>query len=95
MKEKEKEKEKRKRKKATWTSPCATVHRHFCPKIMSNFSLHSGEKTFWWVGEKTHEFYNLFSFLSTQPNTLQKFSFIFSFQSFPSIPFHLQTKTPL
>ena len=33
------------------------------------FSLHFGEKIFWWAWEKTLRSYYLFSFLSTQPNT--------------------------
>ena len=38
-KEKEKRKRRRRRRKATWTSPCAVVYGHFCPKMMSNFFL--------------------------------------------------------
>ena len=34
-------------------SPCATVHGHFRPKMMPNFSLqfssHFEKKTFWWA----------------------------------------------
>ena len=62
------ERKKKKKSRATWTSPCAIARGHFCPKIMSNFSLqfslHFGENFL--VGPKrTPESHNLFSFLPT------------------------------
>ena len=54
---------------------------HFLPSVFSPFL---GEKLFGGSGEKTHGPYHLFSFLFTQPNTLQKnFPSHFLFKVFP------------
>ena len=58
--------------------------------IPTQFSLHFGEKTFWWArGENIQA--PPFIFLSSHPtkHTLKMFCFSFSLQSFPSTLFHL------
>ena len=78
-------------KKATWTSQCATVHRHFCPKIMFNFSLHFGDKTFWWVrGENTWVL--LFIFLPLHLTKHTPKSFLLYFLSKVFHLFHFTSK---
>ena len=59
------------------------------------FSLHFGEKTFWWA-KRENICAPLFIFLPfyLTKHTLKKFSFLFSLQSFSSSLFHLQTNTP-
>jgi len=66
---------------------CAIIHGHFRPKMMPyfsfQFSLHFGEKTFWWVkGENT--WLLLFILLPPHPtkHTPKKFSFPFFFKVF-------------
>ena len=64
--------------------------------ILTQFSLHFGEKTFWWArGENTWA--PLFIFLHSYPlkHTPKKISSLFSFQNFPFTLFHLQTNTTL
>ena len=64
--------------------------------ILTQFSLHFGEKIFWWArGENTWA--PLFIFLHSYPlkHTPKKISSLFSFQNFPSTLFHLQTNTAL
>ena len=64
--------------------------------ILTQFSLHFGEKTFWWArGENTWA--PLFIFLHSYPlkHTPKKIYSLFSFQNFPSTLFHLQTNTAL
>jgi len=67
-------KERKKSVKKSNVGEGAIVHEHFRPKMMPNFSLqfsfHFGEKLFGGLGEKILGFHHLFSFLSTQPNTL-------------------------
>ena len=60
-----------------------------------SFLPKNGEKTFWWAqGENT--WVSQFIFFPPHPtkHTLKKFSFLFSFQSFPSTLFYLQINTP-
>ena len=59
------------------------------------FSPYFGKKTFWWVRRENIQ---VLSFIFLPPHltkhNLEKFSFPFSLQSFPSTIFHLQTNTP-
>ena len=69
-------KEKTKIKIKNWQRQCASAYKHFRPLnslILSlQFFLHFREKLFGGFEEKTLEPHYLFSFLFTQPNTLQK-----------------------
>ena len=85
-------------KQCEW-NPCAIVHGHFHPKMMSNFYLQFS--LFWkenfFVGrERKYLVYHLLSFLLTQPNTLKKVLFpIFSpkFFIYPISPQNKHTLT--
>ena len=104
-KKKKKEKRKKERKKRQRYYPKikkkaigADTHGHFCQSRKNaspiSFLPVLGRKHFERPREKTSGLHHLFSFLPTQPNLLQKkFSFLFSFHSFPFIMFHLQTNT--
>ena len=79
---KKKKKKEKKKSRATWTSPRATAHGHFCPKMMSNFSLqfslHFGENFL--VGSERKQLGPTIYFSSSPPNQThsKKFSFPFS-----------------
>ena len=64
--------------------------------IPTQFFLHFENKTFWWAWRE-NTWTPSFIFLPLYPtkHTLKKFSFLFSFQSFPSTLFYLQTNTAL
>ena len=91
---------KKKKKEGNWMKPmCTCTWTFFSIKkkcIPTQFSLHFGEKTFWWT-QRENTSIPPFIFLPFHPtkHSLKKFSFPFSLQSFPSTLFHLQTNTPL
>ena len=77
----------KRRKKKNWQRQRVSVHEYFCPLSSLIFSLqfflYFGRKLFGGFEEKTLKFYHLFSFFSTQLNTLQKsFSSSFLFKVF-------------
>ena len=91
-KEKKKNKGNLKKPMCTCTWVFLSIKKKFIP---TQFSLHFGEKTFWWVwGENT--WIPPFIFIPSYPakHTPKRFFFPFSLQSFPSTLFHLQTNTP-
>jgi len=79
-------------------APFATVHGHFSPKMMPNFSLQFSlcfrEKTFWWSENKTLRLH-LFFFLPTNQTHSKKIFFPISFPKFSIYPISLPNKHTL